>query len=40
MLRSIRRREVTLEKDRETMIIALPVPGQQAPTNSVGGDPL
>lgn len=40
MLRSIRRREVTLEKDRETMIIALSVPGQQAPGNSVGGDPL
>jgi general secretion pathway protein N len=28
VLRSVRRREVTLEKDRETMIIALPVPGQ------------
>jgi general secretion pathway protein N len=29
VLRSVRRREVTLEKDRETMILALPVPGQQ-----------
>jgi general secretion pathway protein N len=28
-LRSVRRREATLEKDRETMILALPAPGDQ-----------
>lgn len=41
VLRSVRRREATLEKDRETMILALPVPGQKTNTNTTtGGDPL
>lgn len=43
VLRSVRRREATLEKDRETMILALPVPGQQTNTNTntnTNSDPL
>jgi len=42
-LRSVRRREATLEKDRETMILALPLPGQQTNTNTntnTNADPL
>ena len=48
-LRSVRRREATLEKDRETMILALPLPGQptgQPATSGTGqstganGEPL
>jgi general secretion pathway protein N len=31
VLRSVRRREATLEKDRETMILALPVPATDQP---------
>ncbi len=37
VLRSVRRREATLEKGRESMIIALPLPGQSSP--SPGGQP-